>query len=244
MPVFFIHSTQVEDERVTIADPLFSHLSKSLRTRTGDPLILNDERGRRYHTTILQITRHIIYSKILSIQESPISSTPSITFAQALLKGEKMGWVIQKATELGIHTFAPLITERVIPRVSPANAGNYQERWDRIALEAAQQSERWNVPTILPLQMLQEFLQREDEGMKIMLAERQQNVSLSKIPLPSGIQGGITVAIGPEGGWTQEELQTAQSQGFSFASLGQGILRAETASLASLAILQARVNYL
>jgi 16S rRNA (uracil1498-N3)-methyltransferase len=244
MPVFFIHSTNVEDEMVTIADPLFSHLSKSLRTRPGDPLILNDERGCRYHTTILQVTRHLIHSKILSIQELSPSSTPSITLAQALLKGEKMGWVIQKATELGVHTVAPLITERVIPRVSPTHAASYQERLARIALEAAQQSERWNVPTILPIQMFQKFLQRENEGLKIMLAERQERVSLSKIPLPTEIQDGITVVIGPEGGWTQEELQAAQSRNYSFATLGQGILRAETASLASLAILQARLNYL
>jgi 16S rRNA (uracil1498-N3)-methyltransferase len=77
-----------------------------------------------------------------------------------------------------------------------------------------------------------------------MLAERQGNVSLSKIPLPSDVQDGITVVIGPEGGWTKEERQAAQSLNVSFATLGQGILRAETASLASLAILQARLNYL
>ena len=244
MPVFFIHSTQVEDERITIAGPLFSHLSKSLRTRPGNPLILNDERGRRYHTTIFQITKQVIHSKILYTQESPPSSTPSITLAQALLKGEKMGWVIQKATELGIHTFAPLITARVIPRVNPSHTASYQERWDRIALEAAQQSEQWNVPTILPLQMFQGFLQREYEGMTIILAERQEGVSLPKIPLPSEIREGITLVIGPEGGWTEEERQTAQSRNFSFATLGHGILRAETASLASIAILQARLNYL
>jgi 16S rRNA (uracil1498-N3)-methyltransferase len=246
MPVFFIHSTQVEDEKITITDPLFSHLSKSLRTRPGDPLILNDERGRRYHTIILQITKHLIHSKILGIQESSPCSTPFITLAQAILKGEKMGWVIQKATELGVHTFAPLITERVILRMSSTHAAGYQERWDRIALEAAQQSERWDVPTILPPQKFQEFLQQEDKGITIMLAERQEKISLplSKIPLSSEVQSEITVVIGPEGGWTNEELQTALFRGFSLATLGQGILRAETASLASLAILQARLNFL
>lgn len=212
--------------------------------RPGDPLILNDERGRRYQTTISQITQHVIQSNIRSIQDSAPSSVPSITLAQALLKGERMGWVIQKATELGIHTLAPLITQRVIPRVSLTNAASYQERWDRIALEAAQQSERWNVPTILPVQKFQEFLQRKNEGIKIILAERQEKVSLTKIPLPTDIQGGITLVVGPEGGWTQDELQIAQSQSFSFTTLGQGILRAETACLASIAILQARLNNL
>src|SRR5680860_1273223 len=121
-----------------------------------------------------------------------------------------MAWVIQKATELGVHTLAPLVTERIIPRVAPIHSAKFQERWGRIALEAAQQSERWSVPTILPIQTFQEFLQREHGGIPIMLAERQENVSLSKIFLPSEIQGGITVFIGPEGGWTKEEQQAAQ----------------------------------
>ncbi|WP_447962076.1 RsmE family RNA methyltransferase [Nitrospira sp. Ecomares 2.1] len=244
MPVYFIHSTQVEDERVIIGNPLFTHLSKSLRTRPGDRLILNDDRGRRYQTTIHQITKQAIYANVLSIQESSPSSTPPITLAQALLKGEKMAWVIQKATELGVHTLAPLVTERIIPRVSPVHAPKFQERWERIALEAAQQSERWNVPTILPIQTFQEFLQRENGGILIMLAERREDISLSKILLPPEIQGGITLFIGPEGGWTKEERQAAQSLNVVFATLGKGILRAETASLASLAILQARLNYL
>ncbi|GJL57321.1 MAG: ribosomal RNA small subunit methyltransferase E [Nitrospirales bacterium] len=244
MPVFFIHSTQVEDEVVTIPDPLFRHLSKSLRIRPGETLTLNDEQNRRYHTTILQITKKAIYASVLRIQESPLPSTPRITLAQALLKGEKMSWVIQKATELGVNTLAPLITERVIPRVSPAHATTYQERWDRIALEAAQQSERWSTPKILPIQAFQEFLRQENKGIQIMLAERQDKTSLSAIDLPSDNPNGITVFIGPEGGWTKEERQMAKNLNVIFATLGQGILRAETASLASLAILQARLNYL
>ncbi|WNM62989.1 16S rRNA (uracil(1498)-N(3))-methyltransferase [Candidatus Nitrospira neomarina] len=244
MPVFFIHSTQVDDERITISDPLFSHLSKSLRMRPGDQLILNDERNCRYHTTILQITKQAIYSTVLSIQESPLSSTTPITLAQAILKGEKMAWVIQKATELGVHALVPLITERVIPRVSPSHATNYQERWDRIALEAAQQSERWSVPKILPIQTFQDFLRQKNKGIQIMLAERQEKASLSTIALPSDDPNGISVFIGPEGGWTKEEREIAKNLNVVFATLGQGILRAETASLASLVILQARLKYL
>lgn len=226
---------------MTITDPLFSHLSKSLRMRPGDPLTLNDEQGRRYQTTIIQISKQVMYSTVSDIQDYFHSSTPPITLAQALLKGEKMAWVIQKATELGVQAIAPLVTERVIPRLSQTHAKNYQERWDRIALEAAQQSERWSVPTIFPIQTFYDFLTRDDNEMQIIMAERQENVSLSKIPLS---QGGITVIVGPEGGWTKEERQSAQSLNVVFATLGQGILRAETASLASLAILQAKLNYL
>jgi 16S rRNA (uracil1498-N3)-methyltransferase len=244
MPVYFIHSTQVEDETITVTGPLFSHLSKSLRTKPGDSLIFNDERGRRYFTIVLHIAKHLIQSKILDVQDPPAPFTPAITLAQALLKGEKMGWVIQKATELGVQTLAPLMTERVIPRVSPLHSHSHQKRWQRIALEAAQQSERWHLPNILPLQGMEEFLRREQKGLTIFLIERQKKPSLSKIPLPLNVQNDIAVIIGPEGGWTQKEVQTAEAQNCSLVTLGQNILRAETASLAALVILQSRLQCL
>lgn len=244
MPVFFIRSTQVEYDKIAVGEPLFRHLSKSLRTRPGDLLIFNDEQGRRYHTKVLRITKQLIHSKILDVQERPTTSTPSIILAQAILKGEKMSWVIQKGTELGIQTFAPLITERVIPRVSSTHTLSYQERWERIALEAAQQSERWTVPKILPSQPIEKFLQQAKTEMTIFLVERQEKISLSNIPLPLEAHGEITVVIGPEGGWTKEEVEKAEAHKCSFSTLGQGILRAETASLAAVAILQSRLQYL
>ena len=231
------------DGMVTIFDPLFSHLSKSLRAGLGDPLLLNDEDGHRYHTIIRQITKHTIQTEIQRIQHQPPSSCPPVTLVQALLKGEKMGWVVQKATELGIHSIVPVITDRSIPRLSPRQANHHYERWARIALEAAQQSERWTLPTISPLQPIQELFLAPPKGMQIMLAERVQEESLATLPFSSEQEEGITMLIGPEGGWSPEEIATAKSHRSSIASLGTGILRAETASLAALAILQARIKY-
>ena len=228
---------------VTIIDPLFGHLSKSLRVCSGDSLLLNDENGRRYHTIIRQITKHTIQTEIQRLQDRPPSSCTPVFLVQALLKGEKMGWIIQKATELGVHSILPVITERSIPRMSPKQVNHHHERWGRIALEAAQQSERWTLPTISPLQTIQEFFLAPLTGMPIMLTERVQAESLTTIPLSSERKDGIAVMIGPEGGWSPEEVATAKSHHTSLASLGQGILRAETASLAALAILQARLKY-
>jgi 16S rRNA (uracil1498-N3)-methyltransferase len=113
----------------------------------------------------------------------------------------------------------------------------------RIALEAAQQSERWTLPTILPLQTFQQFIESNQESLPILMAERAEGISLLTIPFSTlKPTSGVTVIIGPEGGWSEEELEAAQSHKWAFASFGKEILRAETASLAALAILQARFN--
>ena len=154
-----------------------------------------------------------------------------------------MSWVIQKATELGVTTIVPLITSRVILKLSGTQRETHHARWNRIALEAAQQSERWTLPTILPIQTFQQFLKAPRQKKVIFMAERENTHSLLTFPYSlENSKAGLTIMIGPEGGWSPEEVEAAQSHKFTFASLGKEILRAETASLAALAILQARLN--
>ena len=243
MPVFFIHSQDVVEGVVTITDPLLTHISKSLRTKLGDVLIFNDDQGHRYHTTVAQITKHMLQATIHQVDAPPLSSRPPIILAQALLKGEKMGWVIQKATELGVSAIVPLITDRVILKLFGKQGETHQARWMRIALEAAQQSERWTLPIILPLPTFQQFLDSPRQNPAIFMVEREEAASLLSLPCATAQPGaGVTVIIGPEGGWSAEEIEAAKYHKWAFASFGKEILRAETASLAALAILQARFN--
>jgi len=241
MPVFFIHSQDVVDGLVTIVDPLLTHLSKSLRTKPGDSLLFNDDQGHRYHTTVTQITKQRLQASIQRTEDLPRQTRPPIILAQALLKGEKMGWVIQKATELGITAIRPLITERVILQLSEKQEETHRARWMRIACEAAQQSERWTLPTILPTHRFQQFLETSHPSPPIVMAERTGAQSLLTIPcVAEETSRPVTVMIGPEGGWSARELDAAQATGCRFASFGKEILRAETASLAAVALLQAR----
>lgn len=243
MPVFFIHSTDVGDGVVSITDPLLGHISKSLRTKPGDRLLFNDNNGHRYHTTVIQITKQTLQATVQQVEEPPLSPRPPLILAQALLKGEKMGWVIQKATELGVSAIVPFITDRVILKLSGNQGETHHARWKRIALEAAQQSERWTLPTIFPIQTFQQFLESPQQNQAIFMAEREEGAPLLTIPYSTEkAGGGVTVIIGPEGGWSAGELDAAQSHNWAFASFGKEILRAETASLAALAILQARFN--
>lgn len=243
MPVFFIHSHNVVDGVIRITHPLLTHISKSLRAKPGDSLIFNDHEGMRYHTTVDQISKQSLAAIIQQIEPPPASTPTSITVAQALLKGEKMGWVIQKATELGATAILPLITDRVILKLSETQRTKHFERWNRIALEAAQQSERWSLPSLLPIQTFQQFLKMPATNYQIIMAERQEGPSLLSLPFSkNGSETGITVIIGPEGGWSAMEIEMAQSHNCLLASFGKVILRAETASMAALATLQARFN--
>ena len=243
MPAFFIQSQDVADDVITVIDPLLSHIAKSLRARSGDSLIFNDDQGNRYQTIIAQITKRSLQARVIQKEGPPLSPRPPIILAQALLKGEKMGWVIQKATELGVTAIIPLITDRVILKLSKKQEEAHQARWKRIALEASQQSERWTLPDILPIQSFLQFIDTPRRVSPIFMAEREEGLSLLTIPCSTENQEvGVTVIIGPEGGWSAKETEVAKSHNYTFASFGKEILRAETASLAALAILQARFN--
>ncbi len=243
MPVFFIHSTDVGNGVIRITNSLLSHISKSLRARLGDELLFNDEQGLRYHAKISQLNRQTLQATIEQVESPPRSTGPPTILGQALLKGEKMGWVIQKATELGVSTIVPLTTDRAILKLSAKQAETHQKRWKRIALEAAQQSERWNLPIISAIQSFQTFIETPQQGQGILMAERVEAPSLLTIPYSNTqTDSGVTVLIGPEGGWSIEEIEAARSHQWAFASFGKEILRAETASLAALAILQARLK--
>ncbi|MGD9850016.1 MAG: 16S rRNA (uracil(1498)-N(3))-methyltransferase [Nitrospirales bacterium] len=243
MPVFFIQATDLVDGMILVRGELFHHLVKSLRTRPTESLIFNDEAETRYYTSVQEITKDVLHAKIERTETDQHPSRPSIILGQAILKGDKMSWVIQKATELGVHTIVPLQTERVIAKIH--HTQSMEKRWDRIGLEAAQQSERWTPPTIQPVCPFSQFLTRYGKlPDKLILAERSDGFRISQLPLPTNANSQIVVAVGPEGGWSSEELTAADAARFSFATLGQHILRAETASLATLAILQSRLQEL
>jgi 16S rRNA (uracil1498-N3)-methyltransferase len=243
MPTFFIRSTDIVGKTVVLSGPLFQHLVKSLRTQIGESLVFNDDRGTRYFTTVSQITRDVLRCDIQGTHPLPPATASPIILGQALLKGEKMTWIIQKATELGVASIVPLLTDRVIPRVSQHQIPDLQERWKRVGIEAAQQSERWTPPSIEPLQPLKTFLKTIPAGtLTIILAERTGAQSLSHIPIHGDPQAGIVIIVGPEGGWSQRELEEAQNTGFTPTSLGPLILRAETAALTAVAIIQSRLQ--
>lgn len=245
MPTFFVAAEAVAPPTIRITDPLLRHLRDSLRLQNGEILTLTDPTGRRYRSEIVRITTKTIEARILDQTTAPVRTSPSITLAQALLKGDKMDWVIQKATELGVDRIVPVHSQHGVVRIRPERAGHQVARWERIALEAAQQSERWTLPTIEePIDLAQLVSRYQSAPANIMLAERSTETPLTKVPLPTNVLQRIVVLVGPEGGWDDEELQMAREKGFQPVTIGERILRAETAALAAISIVQSRLGEL
>ncbi len=243
MPTFFVASEAIVPPTVRITGPLLQHLRASLRLQPGELLTVTDERGRRYRAEIAEVSIGTLIGRILDTTSAPPKTSPSIVLAQSLLKGEKMDWVIQKATELGVARIAPVLASHSVVRPRADRIEHQLARWQRIALEAAQQSERWSVPVIDEPATVPHLLSTsKTAALKILLAERSNGASLSNLPLHN--DGDVWLLIGPEGGWEEAEFRHMREQGFVGVTLGPRILRAETAAIAALTILQSRLGEL
>ncbi|MET0515263.1 MAG: 16S rRNA (uracil(1498)-N(3))-methyltransferase [Nitrospiraceae bacterium] len=244
MPAFFIHSSTIHGDLVRITGDLCHHLRASLRLRIGQTVWLTDEQRNRYHATVTEMTAAELTAHIQDRLRGPAETWPRILLAQALLKSDHMDWIIQKATELGVYGIAPLIAHRGVIRPKVTRITGQVARWQRIALEAAQQSEQWHIPEIEPPRDSRQFFMERAAPLSLILVERAGSESLRTLPLRSDTQHTIMIAIGPEGGWSTDELTIADKQGFRSTTLGSGILRSETASLAAVTILQSRLGNL
>ena len=153
-----------------------------------------------------------------------------------------MEWAIEKCTELGVARIVPLISRRTDSHLAAAS-GKRVERWQRIARQAAEQSRRSSPPEIAEPAKLSGALNLSP-GLRILLSESEDHKLLREVLMQENASSGIVLAIGPEGGWTEEELQAFQQAGWISASLGNTILRAETAAIAAMAIAASALNSL
>jgi len=159
----------------------------------------------------------------------------NLTLLLAVVKFDAFEWAIEKATELGVSTIVPLVAERSEKALLAATAKR-AERWKKILLEASQQSRRVSVPVLEGPSKLEVAFASHREGLRVMLSERETAVPLRKV-LQGQRATSAVLAIGPEGGWTDEEFATSGKSGFTEASLGNRILRTETAVVTALASL-------
>ena len=246
MPVFFLPPHLITPPIVTITGELLSHVGQSLRVTVGDILLIGDGQGRRFHTRVTAVTKHALSASIIETLAEPPRQVPSIILGQALLKGDKMDWVIQKATELGVRTIIPLQTRHSVVQAKAERIETQRARWQRIALEAAQQSEQWTVTSVKAPHLMSELLGTISEcAIRLILLERRDvGQSLAQIHLPQSGEETIVLLVGPEGGWAAEEVASTKQSGFSPITLGAKILRAETAAISAVAVVQHRLGAL
>lgn len=245
MPVFFVSPECIVPPTISITGDLLTHLRDSLRITAGEIVLFGDGASHRYRAEITDVSKQAITGRILDTVQEPPRHSPRLILGQSLLKGEKMDWVIQKATELGVDELVPVQSRHSVVQLKADRIDSQIARWHRIALEAAQQSEQWRLPTIAPPQSLATLLRNCATGtVTLMLAERLEGKSLRTVELPQDVTGSVLLLIGPEGGWSKEEMRMAEQAGIEQLTLGPHILRAETAAIATISILQSRLGQL
>ena len=228
-----------EQNHITIPPDKVHYLRTVLRCKRGDQLLIFDGKGNCYRTSISKVTNREI--KVAMIEKVPCNaeSPLHIVLVQALLQGEKMDFVVQKTTELGVCEVIPAVTARSQIRTTRKTA-----RWKKIAEEAARQSGRSIVPTIHNVLTFPEIFHVRDcagvlfaphNGMDVSLAVKQLK---QRFKQNSGGQNCLYLLIGPEGGFTEEEMMLAHNQGFLLTSVGPRVLRAETAAISAVTLMQ------
>lgn len=238
MPRFFISPEQVKSGFVTITGPDVVHIVKVLRLGKGDTLTVLDGSGTVYEAVIEQTGRDAVICAIISECNAGGASPVRITLVQGLPKGDKMDLIVQKATELGVYRLIPLVCERSVVKLTGDKPQRRLERWQRIAVEAAKQCRRPDVPEIMsPAQWEDTLAGLPDNTAAVIPWEEEHLTSLKKFLREGGPRKDYFVFIGPEGGFTLGEIEMARSYGITPVTLGPRILRTETASLAVLAII-------
>ncbi len=242
MPAFFIDSPDVRGSIVTVRGDLLHHLRASLRIEAGDTLYFTEAHTRRHRTRVLSVERGGLTATIEETWERPARRGPALLLAQAILKHDPMDWLVQKATELGVARIQPLLTRHGVVRPDAGRAVAQRARWQRIAREAAQQSERWAPPDVLDPFPIERWLTEHDRSDPPLVLEERRGASTLADPDLRLSRRLVTLVVGPEGGWQDAETALMRSAGVTSVGLGPNILRAETAALAAISILQSRLG--
>lgn len=221
---------QVSGNRATITGDHAAHLTCVLRARVGQEFDISAE-GETRRGRIVHIADDRVEFELGA--EVAAAATANLTMLLAVFKFDRMEWAIEKCTELGVRRIVPFIARRTESHLASA-AVKRAERWQRIAREASEQSRRTSVPDIFAPVKLKDAL-AECSGFRIVLSESETETQLGNL-LELDSADDISLAIGPEGGWADDELKLFRAAGWISASLGSTILRAETAAIAAIAI--------
>jgi 16S rRNA (uracil1498-N3)-methyltransferase len=233
-----------EQRTVTFSTDEARHARDVLRLSPGDEIYIFDGQGKEFRGAIRNFDRtHPVVDLLEEVQPAQPESPLQLTLGIALLKGEKFELVIQKTTELGASRIIPLITDRSDMRVkSDENAGKRLARWQRISLEAAKQCGRARLTQISAPVAAQAFLSSpgSEHSAKLFFSERGGNSFNDAGHSLKATAAEIVAVVGPEGGWSDEEIAQARERNWQIITLGGRTMRAETAAIAIVALLEHR----
>jgi 16S rRNA (uracil1498-N3)-methyltransferase len=221
---------------VTLPESAAEHVVRVLRLRRGEPIVLFNGDGREYPAKLVELGKRAATAVIHAVAEVDREPMLRLTLAQSIARGEKMDWILQKATELGVARVVPLLTERTEVRLDQDRAARRLAHWRGVIAAACEQCGRNRLPTLETPQRLDRWL-AELTGDALRLALLPDGEStLRRLP---PLQQGVILVVGPEGGLSEQDARLLHHGGFRGLRLGPRTLRTETAALAALAALQA-----
>jgi 16S rRNA (uracil1498-N3)-methyltransferase len=240
IPRVFVPFDRIQNNSALIDGSNVNYLKNVLRLKVGDEIIVMDSKSREFSSKIVLLDKGMIKAELIDEKHPKSESKVKITIAQSLPKNPKMDIVIQKSTELGAEKIIPVMTERSVVKISAEKESGRIDRWRKIAKEAAEQSGRTMIPLIEGIKNLDDVLaQKDDFDGRILLWEMEKEMTLKKFLQKNRGIKNLLVLIGPEGGFSRKEADLAKKNGFATVSIGNRILRTETASLAVLSM----INY-
>ncbi len=233
-PRIYTPQSLTPDSTIALDAEAAHHVARVLRMQSGDELILFNGEGGEYRATIATIDKKSVQVALGSCDASARESPLAIHLGIAISKGERMDWVMQKATELGVTHITPLQSERVEVRLGNERGEKKLAHWRAIAISACEQCARNRIPVIDAIQPLATWLASVEADKKFVLHHRSEASLTTIAPPPQR----VALLIGPEGGLSDMEIALAEKKSFAPLRLGPRVLRTETAPLAALSILQ------
>ncbi len=238
MSTFYIKNEQKNEDNIFIAGQDAKHIKNVLRYKIGHKVDVYDESGLKYETLIEKFEDDKVLLKIILKKEFEQESNISITLFQGLPKGEKMDLIVQKATELGVDEIVPVEMEHSIVRLDAKSAQRKVDRWNKIAYEASKQSGRQFVPKVSNVDILKNIIEKFSKYDIVVLPyEKENRQNLKQLLEKNRNVKNIAVVIGPEGGFSDNDLALLNMSNVHSVTLGSRILRTETAGIAVLSML-------
>ncbi|GEM_PF-4581968 len=234
----FVDSKDIKSEKIVLKDDNFHHFKNVLHAKIGEKVKVRSD-NFTYLAEVKYIDKKDITLVILETSETAESDTPRFIIAPALIQEDHFDLTLQFCTQLGCHGFQPLLTKNVASR----NLKDKMERWQRIIRSAAMQSQRLSIPYInkpKPWSDMLKAMSQNKDRLIVMPYELEDSVRINDIDLGSFSE--FVICVGPEGGWTSDEVSLADGFNVKKASLGKAILRAETAAMTSLVLLRNRAG--
>lgn len=234
----YIDAALAPGARIGLPEASSAHLLRVLRLAVGDACVLFNGDGHDYRAHLLAVTKKGAEVEIAAVAAVGNQSPLRITLAQALARGDKMDWIIQKATELGVAAIQPIVTERTEVKLDAQRSEQRLAHWRAVAIAACEQCGRADVPQVAAPLALAQFAAPANDGTTLRLT-LDPDGALQLRTLAIEPRQAIAIAIGPEGGLSERDLATLTAAGFRGLRLGPRVLRTETAGVATIAALQA-----